>query len=115
MHSGFSNLRSALPVNLPARHLGFRVRAGAQADIDRVTVLRRECLDRYGGPFLFGDPTRADAMYAPVCPRFIAYDAALDSACAAYRDTGLAMRHAQARIDVIRTEPDEVEELDAER
>ena len=45
MHSGFSNLRSALPVNLPARHLGFRVRAGAQADIDRVTVLRRECLD----------------------------------------------------------------------
>ena len=36
MHSGFSNLRSALPMNLKAHHPGFKVWAGAQADIDRV-------------------------------------------------------------------------------
>ena len=35
MHSGFANLRSALPMNLKAHHPGFKVWAGAQADIDR--------------------------------------------------------------------------------
>ena len=54
MHSGFANLRSALPMNLKARHPGFKVWAGAQADIDRVTTIWRDCLQRYGGPYLFG-------------------------------------------------------------
>ena len=36
MHSGFINLRSALPMNIKAQHRGFKVWAGAQADIDRV-------------------------------------------------------------------------------
>src|SRR6267142_4711713 len=66
MHSGFANLRSALPMNLKARHPGFKIWSGAQADIDRVTAIWRECLQRYGGPYLFGaTPTAADAMYAP--------------------------------------------------
>ena len=87
MHSGFANLRSALPMNLKARHEGFKVWAGAQADIDRVTAIWRECLQRYGGPYLFGStPTMADAMYAPVCTRFATYDVKLDAASADYRD-----------------------------
>jgi hypothetical protein len=44
MHSGFSNMRSALPMNLKARHPGFKVWAGAQADIDRIISIWRECL-----------------------------------------------------------------------
>src|SRR5258705_7050564 len=43
MHSGFSNLRSALPMNLKAHYPGFKVWAGAQADIDRVVTIWREC------------------------------------------------------------------------
>ena len=70
MHSGFYNLRSALPMNLKAHHPGFKVWAGAQADIDRVMAIWRECLSTYGGPYLFGKLTMADAMYAPVCTRF---------------------------------------------
>src|SRR5215468_5377386 len=85
MHSGFSNLRSALPMNLKAHHPGFKVWAGAQADIDRVMTIWRECLAAYGGPFLFGALTLADAMYAPVCARFTTYDVKLDPECAAYR------------------------------
>ena len=54
MHSGFYNLRSALPMNLKAHHPGFKVWAGAQADIERVAAIWRECLERYGGPYLFG-------------------------------------------------------------
>ena len=45
----------------------------------------RECLETYGGPYLFGKtPTVADAMYAPVCTRFNTYDVPLDRVSAAY-------------------------------
>ena len=77
MHSGFANLRSALPMNLKAHFPGFKSWAGARGDIERIATIWRECLDKYGGPFLFGKkPCAADAMYAPVCTRFITYDVA---------------------------------------
>ena len=114
MHSGFANLRAALPMNLKARHPGFKVWAGAQSDIDRVTRIWRERLAASGGPFLFGAPTMADAMYAPVCTRFLTYDVTLDAACAAYRDHILRLPDMREWTRVATTEPDEVEELDVE-
>lgn len=115
MHSGFANLRSVLPMNLKARHPGFKVWAGAQADIERATAIWRECLQRYGGPYLFGaTPTVADAMYAPVCTRFSTYDVKLDPASAAYRDLILRWPPMQEWSTAARTEPEEVEELDVE-
>ncbi len=114
MHSGFANLRSALPMNLKARYPGFKVWAGAQADIDRVTAIWRECLETYGGPYLFGRLSVADAMYAPVCTRFLTYDVPLDAACSAYRDRILSLPDVVEWAQAALTEPDEVEELDAE-
>jgi glutathione S-transferase len=46
MHSGFSNLRSALPMNLKVHHPGFKVWAGAQADINRIVSIWRMSLGR---------------------------------------------------------------------
>ena len=115
MHSGFSNLRSALPMNLRARYPGFKVWAGVQADIDRVVAIWRECLAKYGGPFLFGaKPTMADAMYAPVATRFLTYDIKLDSDCAAYCATIMAMPAMEEWLEDAKDEPEEVEELDVE-
>ncbi|WP_376988736.1 glutathione S-transferase family protein [Bosea sp. R86505] len=115
MHSGFANLRSALPMNLKAHYPGFKVWAGAQADIDRVTEIWRDCLQRYGGPYLFGKTlTMADAMYAPVCLRFLTYDVALDATCQAYCRTISAWPALRRWIEAAQTEPDDVEELDAE-
>ena len=115
MHSGFANLRSALPMNLKVRHDGFKVWAGAQADIDRVTAIWRECLKRYGGPYLFGaTPTIADAMYAPVCTRFATYDVKLDPASAAYRDLMMRWPPMVEWTAAAKAEPEEVEELDVE-
>ena len=54
MHSGFSNLRSALPMNLKAHFPGFKSWAGARADIDRVTAIWQDCIAKYKGPYLFG-------------------------------------------------------------
>ena len=114
MHSGFANLRSALPMNLKAHYPGFKVWAGAQADIDRVIAIWRECLEQYGGPFLFGAPSMADAMYAPVCTRFMTYDVKLDQACSAYRARILELPPMVEWIEAAHTEPEELEELDVE-
>ena len=115
MHSGFANLRSALPMNLKAHHAGFKVWAGAQADIERVMAIWRDCLQRYGGPYLFGAaPTVADAMYAPVCTRFATYDVKLDPASSGYRDLILRWAPMVEWGQAAKGEPEEVEELDVE-
>ena len=115
MHSGFSNMRSALPMNLKAHHPGFKVWAGAQADIDRIISIWRECLAKSKGPFLFGaKPGMADAMFAPVVTRFLTYDVKLDSDCAAYCKAIMALPAMQEWIEGAKAEPDEVVELDVE-
>jgi glutathione S-transferase len=115
MHSGFSNLRSALPMNLKAHYNGYKIFAGAQPDIERIATIWREALSEYGGPFLFGArPCMADAMFAPVCTRFATYDVKLDATCAAYNKTVLSMNAMQEWIDAARAEPEELEELDVE-
>jgi glutathione S-transferase len=115
MHSGFSNLRSALPMNLKARYPGFRIWAAAQADIDRIVTVWHECLSQYGGPYLFGAaPTLADAMYAPVTTRFTTYDVRLDRACADYCETIQALPDMIDWTEAARAEPTAVEELEAE-
>jgi glutathione S-transferase len=114
MHSGFANLRSALPMNLKAYYPGFKVWAGARSDIDRVTAIWRECLATYGGPYLFGALSVADAMYAPVCTRFRTYDVRLDSDCADYCARIMEWAPMSEWIGAARTEPEEIEELDVE-
>jgi glutathione S-transferase len=115
MHSGFSNLRSALPMNLKAHYPRFRLWAGVQSDIDRIVSIWRECLATSGGPYLFGEkPCMADAMYAPVCTRFITYDVTLDSDCAAYCRAIMALPAMEEWREGANTEPDELEELDVE-
>jgi glutathione S-transferase len=115
MHSGFTNLRSALPMNMKAHHPGFKVWAGAQADIDRVISIWRECLAAGKGPYLFGTtPGMADAMFAPVVTRFLTYDIKLDSDCAAYCKAIMALPAMKEWQEGAMAEPDEVVELDVE-
>ncbi len=115
MHTGFYNLRSALPMNLKARYSGFKIWAGAEADIARVVAIWRECLKVYDGPYLFGEkPTLADAMYAPVCTRFHTYDVTLDRLCTDYCETITAMPDMMEWTEAAKLEPDAMEELEAE-
>jgi glutathione S-transferase len=114
MHSGFSNLRSALPMNLKVRHPGFKVWSGAQADIDRIRTIWSDCLAEHGGPYLFSKPTMADAMYAPVVTRFETYDVPMTGACAEYCRHILAWPEMVAWREAALTEPDQLEELEME-
>ena len=114
MHSGFSSLRSALPMNLKRTFPGHKVWARALADIERITTLWRECLADYGGPFLFGARSMADAMYAPVVTRFRTYDVALDAPCTAYGERIMALPEMVEWIAAAKREPDDIDELDME-
>ncbi|MCB1391058.1 MAG: glutathione S-transferase family protein [Rhodobacteraceae bacterium] len=115
MHSGFYNLRSALPMNLKARHAAFKIFSGARPDIERVKQIWHQCLDASGGPFLFGAaPTVADAMYAPVCTRFRTYSVDLDPTLAAYVETVLGWDLMAEWTAGALAEPDEIVELEVE-
>jgi glutathione S-transferase len=115
IHSGFQNLRSAMPMNLKARHDSFRLFAGAKPDIERIQQIWTDCLTRYGGPWLFGAaPTVADAMFAPVVTRFVTYAIPLDALCRAYCSTIMEWPLMQQWTAEAAKEPDEMEELDAE-
>jgi glutathione S-transferase len=115
MHSGFGSMRGSLPMNIKAQFKGFKVWSRAQADIDRIVAIWRECLKVYGGPFLFGkQPCLADAMYAPVVTRFLSYDVALDSACSAYCKRIMELPAMQEWVAAAKQEPEEIDELDDE-
>ena len=113
MNSGFANLRSALPMNLKGRFPKHKIWAGAKPDIERIVEIWSDCLTRYGGPFLFGKKRcAADAIFAPVATRFETYSVPLPPACAAYRDTILAMPEMKTWIAEAKLEPEEIDLLD---
>ena len=114
IHSGFTTLRASLPVNLKGHFPGFKIWSRAQADIDRVCTIWRECLAKSGGPFLFGERSMADAMYAPVVTRFMTYDVKLEPRLRAYADMIMALPEMQEWIEAARAEPADIEELEVE-
>jgi len=115
MHSGFASLRGALPMNIRAHFPKFKVWSRARADIDRVLEIWKDCLESYGGPYLFGkQPGMADAMYAPVVTRFLTYDVPLDKSNAAYAKRIMELPAMKEWVAAAKSEPEEIDELDAE-
>ena len=115
IHSGFTNLRSALPMNLKVAHQKFPVFSGARPDIERIEAIWQECLATYGGPYLFGAaPTVADAMYAPVTTRFLSYAVALSPVSAAYCQTIAAWAPMAEWKAAALAELEDFEDLDVE-
>jgi glutathione S-transferase len=114
MHAGFAALRSHLPMNMRSTFAGRSVTPEAQADINRITALWRDCRKRFGqdGQFLFGQPTIADAMYAPVVSRFRTYKVALDEEAQRYADAVWAWPPLQEWATAAGNEPMIIEEFE---
>jgi glutathione S-transferase len=89
MHSGFAALRRDLSMNIRRRTEPRAWGPDTRADIARVQELWGAIRASYGGdgPYLFGDRTIADAMFAPVCTRFRTYGVAVGAIAQAYCDT----------------------------
>ncbi len=114
MHAGFYNLRSALPMNIRARYSSFPVFSGARPDIQRILKIWTDCLETYGGPFLFGPPSMADAMYAPACTRFRTYGVKLPPALDDYCDILLAWGPMAEGVKAAEVEPERISEFEVE-
>lgn len=109
MHSGFRALREAMPMNVRSRFPDEGRKPGVQEDINRITAMWRNCRKRFGeslgGPFLFGQFTIADAMFAPVVSRFRTYAVELNEEAKAYADAVWALPAMQEWADASKNEP----------
>ena len=72
MHSGFSSLRGECPMDLALR-VTIDVAEATQKDVRRIIALWSGLLSQFGGPFLLGDWSIADAFFTPVATRFRSY------------------------------------------
>jgi glutathione S-transferase len=88
MHSGFSELRAKLPMDIRAKRK-VPISAQARRDIERIEAIWTSCRQLYGaaGDYLFGSWCAADAMFAPVVSRFRTYGVTLGALAQAYADT----------------------------
>jgi glutathione S-transferase len=103
MHSGFSALRSACPMNIEARlpEIGaivLRDQSGVRDDLDRITQMWSTLLREHGGPMLFGAFSVADAYYAPVVMRLRTYELPVPEDVAAYMQRVVELAGVQAWI-----------------
>ncbi len=106
MHSGFSDLRTNMQMDLGANRHGQGHTPGALADAVRVMSIWRTQLAASGGPFLFGAFSIADAMYAPVATRFETYGVTVDEPCRQYMNALYALPAMQAWRRDAMTEPE---------
>lgn len=100
MHSGFTALRSEMPMNASLRTL-LQPSADCAADIARITTIWRQLRQRFvaDGDFLFGHFGIVDAMFAPVVLRFVSYGVTLDPVSQAYADSLLSLPAMQQWLD----------------
>lgn len=107
MHSGFVSLRTEWPMNARARNRRTITTPGLEADIDRVDEIWNDCRRRFGasGPWLFGDYSVADAMYAPVVLRFNTYSAPISETARWYMAAALEDGILQSWLAASKAEP----------
>lgn len=89
MHSGFSAIRKALPMDLGCPIEARALDAAVKTEVARMAAIWSRPPDE-GGDFLFGAPSLADCFFAPVASRFRSYAVPLQGRAAAYAETLLA-------------------------
>jgi len=106
MHSGFTNLRTRMPMNVRREIPGRAKISEVVTEISRIEAIWNECRSRFGsqGSFLFGAFSIADAMYAPVVSRLRTYGVALGGAAARYAGAIHALPAMQEWIAAAHTE-----------
>ena len=84
MATGFSGLRNHCPFNMHRTPKPLADASGVSADVARIDAIWTACLEKSGGPYLFGAFSAADAMYAPIVSRFSSFDLTPSATAAAY-------------------------------
>jgi glutathione S-transferase len=115
MHSGFTNLRRELPMNVRKSYPPKDLSEEVAGEIDRIMQLWAQARARFGGTgdFLFGDWCAADMMYAPVVTRFITYGVPVPPFAGLYMKAVLSHPHVSEWIDKAQDEPWVIEQYEA--
>jgi glutathione S-transferase len=95
MHSGFASLRGECAMALELEPRVAELSEATAKDIRRIAALWNELLARFGGPFLAGEWSIADAFYTPVATRFRTYGVKLSD----YGDAGAAGEYAARLLE----------------
>ena len=74
VHSGFMPLRRTLPFNCRAKDRSIVLSEDLQKDLARVESVISDCINKSGGPWLFGKFSAADIMYIPLILRLQTYN-----------------------------------------
>ena len=106
MHSGFVALREHWPMKAAERQQDRKLTAAAAENVARIEAIWTQCRAQYGsgGPWLFGEYSIADAMYAPVVLRFNTYGHEPGPAAATYMKQTLQDEHLREWIEAARDE-----------
>jgi len=96
MHAGFYGLRNSAPMNLRSSYPGRVALDDVADDLKRIEELWGGLLETSGGPYLFGDFTAADAMYAPLATRLRTYELPVSDTVARYVEVIYALPAFQA-------------------
>jgi glutathione S-transferase len=107
MHTGFPDVRDQMTMDFARKLPTPDLRDTTKAQIARILKIWTDARAAHGGPFLFGDFSIADCMYAPVCSRFRTYGIDMPDAAQAYVDRMFAL---PAMVDWGRDAKKEVEE-----
>lgn len=110
MHSGFRELRIAMPMVCTRTDPGMEPPPAVRADLARVETIWADTRERFGasGPYLFGaDFTGADVMYAPVVSRLLTYRPPITKTTHRYVDAVRAHPLMEEWYTAAAAEPDE--------
>ncbi len=101
MHSSFPEIRNRMPMNCRARQRIIETDDALQQELERVWTLWLDSLTIHSdaGPWLLGNFSIADAMFAPVVLRFRGYKVDLPADIQAYCDHVLADDHLGEWLD----------------
>lgn len=116
MHAGFLAVRDELPQNLRVRRPRqlSSLSEGCRAQIARIdemwTTARREHGEE--GPWLFGEMSIADVVYAPVALRFVTYGIPVGEESQGFVDSVCGLASVQEFVDGARAEPEHLDFID---
>jgi glutathione S-transferase len=94
MHAGFHSLRGECAMDLSLRET-ISIAEATAVDVRRVVALWTGLLGRFGGPYLLGEWSIADAFFTPVATRFRTYGLRISD----YGDTGAAGAYAARLLE----------------
>jgi len=111
MHSGFTGIRSACPMNIDAYlpeigALALRDNEALRKDLIRIDHLFSSLLQEHKGPMLFGEFSIPDAYFSPVVMRIKTYALPVSSETQAYIGRLCAMTGVKAWIEGALAEKD---------